>query len=277
VPAELPASTVTFVFIAVNYWPPAVKFCTRLLTVKFPMRIPRIYTTQDLSINEKITLAPSAGHYVANVLRMKQGRVVTLFNGEGGEYKARLDLVSKKSVSATVTAFTDVDTESSLQVELGVCIIKNDRMDWLFQKAAELGVSNISPLLSEHTDIKLPAERIDKKMKHWQQIIENACQQSGRTAVPTINTPQTLTEWVGQVQADYKCMLHPHDSAKINAELSPSTVALLVGPEGGLEEKELAAAVEAEFSAISLGPRILRAETAPLAALSVLQYQFGDI
>ena len=241
------------------------------------MRIPRIYTDQPLKEGSSIYLSPTAAHYVANVLRMKAGRDMILFNGQGGEYTAVLNSVSKKTVSVSLINFVDINTESPLSIELGVCLIKADRMDWLIQKATELGVAAISPLISDFTDIILSEDRYPKKIKHWRQIVENACQQSGRTALPSIYPPQPLSQWLEQVEADSKWVLHPYQSRKLKADGNVKTVALLAGPEGGLSDREFALALQQQFTAICLGPRILRTETAPLAALSLLQYQLGDL
>ncbi|MGH1486044.1 MAG: 16S rRNA (uracil(1498)-N(3))-methyltransferase [Cellvibrionaceae bacterium] len=242
------------------------------------MRIPRIYTNQTLSENASIKLDPAAAHYVANVLRMKSGRPIILFNGQGGEYEGKVATISKKSTIINVENYTDAQPESGLKTVLGVCLIKNDRMDWLLQKATELGVSTISPLVSAYTEIKLPADRIDKKMQHWQQVVINACQQSGRTMIPTIEKPQTLDQWLEGSDAACKLVLHPYKASPLDSLSSSSdSIALLIGPEGGLSENEVDSAIKKGFSSFTLGPRILRAETAPLTALSILQYRFGDI
>ena len=240
------------------------------------MRVPRIYTPQPLAENVTVQLDTAAAHYVANVLRMKPDRPIVLFNGQGGEYHGRLAIASKKSASVNVLSFVDKSSESSLTIRLGICLIKNDRMDWLLQKATELGVSSVVPLFSEYTDIKLPKERYEKKLKHWRQVMTNACQQSGRTLLPTISEPMELSDWLKPVDTDLKYVLHPYNAERLKSTASINSVTLLVGPEGGLSEHEIALAHEHEFLSLSLGPRILRAETAPLAALSLLQHHFGD-
>lgn len=243
------------------------------------MRIPRVYTDQPLTENSEVTLDEAAAHYVATVLRMKTGRAITLFNGKGGEYQGRLQTIGKKAVTIQVEVFNLTSVESPLTIELGICLIKNDRMDWLLQKATELGVSSIVPLLSEYTDVKLPADRQHKKLQHWQQVVINACQQSGRTAVPQVRPSQRLSDWVEQTPADRKWVLHPGAPAVLlpDASAAPASIALLIGPEGGLAASEVELAAAHGFSPWSLGPRILRAETAPLTALAILQHQFGDL
>lgn len=251
------------------------------------MHIPRIYITQSLQENVSLELDASAVHHMVTVMRMKVGRSVFLFNGlpyinkQGescwGEFEATLSFVSKKNATVTVGQFIEKKTESPLQVELGACLIKNDRMDWLLQKAVELGVTRISPLWSEFTDVKIPADRIEKKILHWQQVIVSACEQSGRVVIPIITAPQKIHLWVSSVVADQKRVLHPYvESNTIDGQLKPSSVALLVGPEGGLSDNEVSLSIENNFQGLVLGPRILRAETAPLAALTLLQSQYGD-
>lgn len=243
------------------------------------MHVPRIYLNQPLSENITIELEPASAHHIATVMRMKVGRAVTLFNGEKqqgvlGEFTATLAYVSKKSVAVAVGDFIPRDTESSLAVELGACLIKNDRMDWLLQKATELGVTSVTPLWSEYTDVKIPADRLEKKMNHWRQVMISACEQSERVAIPILNMPKKLPDWL-DVSADKKIVLHPYVASSSISD-SMQSVALLVGPEGGLSEAEVALSIEHQFTGMVLGPRILRAETAPLAALTALQLQSGD-
>lgn len=241
------------------------------------MRIPRIYINQPITLNECVAVDSAEAHYVNTVLRMKTGRRVILFNGLGGEYSATLVDSAKKTARFEIHDFNDVQRESSLSIELGCCLIKNDRMDWLLQKATELGVRSFAPLLSEYTDVKIPQDRTQKKIDHWQQVVVSACEQSGRTQVPVVAAPQSLNAWLDSLQADKKIVLHPYNAQALDGvSLKISSLALLVGPEGGLTDEELALAHQQDFTSVSLGPRILRAETAPLAALSIIQHQFGD-
>jgi 16S rRNA (uracil1498-N3)-methyltransferase len=258
------------------------------------MHIPRIYISQPLIENSIIELEPAAAHHIAKVLRMKAGRQIILFNGEVfntevfnavavdgcyGEFPATLIRVDKKDVSVELGSFVERQTESPLAVELGACLIKNDRMDWLLQKSVELGVSDISPLFSEFTDVKIAEDRLEKKIQHWQRIIINACEQSGRVSIPTLHAPQKIQLWIASSNSERKYVLHPYIAGSSNDVASgkiPASAALLVGPEGGLAEHEVEFAINNHFSGLALGKRILRAETAPLAALALLQYQFGD-
>ncbi|MGH1439427.1 MAG: 16S rRNA (uracil(1498)-N(3))-methyltransferase [Cellvibrionaceae bacterium] len=248
------------------------------------MRIPRLYTSQSLSENQTISLSDEATHYLKNVLRMKSKRELVLFNGEGGQYHATIESVEKKGVSVAVGEYTAVNNESPLELELGVCIIKNDAMDWLIQKAVELGVTRISPLFSDYTDVKLSSERLEKKQQHWQQIAIHACEQCGRAIVPVVSKATTFDGWSRDVQTEKRIILHPYNASSfkemaapwLESELTPGTFAIALGPEGGFSDEEVGEALNSGFMPLSLGPRILRAETAPLAILPLLQSYFGD-
>lgn len=245
------------------------------------MHIPRLYIPQTLAENTSIELEPAAAHHITKVLRMKPGRKLIIFNGQvyrdaAGEFSAVIASIEKKRVMVELTAFVPRQTESSLAIELGVCIIKPDRMDWLLQKACELGVNTVAPLWSEYTDVKLPAERLEKKLHHWRQVLISASEQSGRTRVPALIEPQPLAQWTSTVKADQCRVLHPYVQSSSQTVASPSSLALLVGPEGGLSDAEVELALDQGFAPMTLGPRILRAETAPLAAISLLQSQYGD-
>jgi len=256
------------------------------------MHIPRIYISQPLSEHTAIELDKAAMHHLVTVMRMKVGRQIILFNnlpvdGRYGEFTATLASVDKKHARIDIGIFTPLNVESPLKVHLGACLIKTDRMDWLLQKATELGVSEITPLFSEYTDVKIPADRTEKKMEHWRKIIINACEQSGRVVLPILHTPVALNSWVKtSSNVSQKFVLHPYalpneDNATVSVidrkAASLEEIALLVGPEGGLTEQEASFAMDNHFSRMALGPRILRAETAPLAALAILSYQFGDV
>jgi len=252
------------------------------------MRIPRLHVEQTLIEHSVVVLSQQASHYLCKVLRVKAGRELVLFNGvltdagSTGEYRATLTEANKKAAVVKIENFIASQVESNLTLELACCIIKNDRMDWLLQKATELGVTVISPLLSEHTDVKMSVERMGKKQLHWRQTVISACEQSGRTQVPVVNSPVPISEWLMQDTSDNKYVLHPHDSTAFVfgnscSQAKLTKVALLVGPEGGLSDDEVAIAHRHQFKSIRLGPRILRAETAPLVALAIIQSQLGDL
>jgi 16S rRNA (uracil1498-N3)-methyltransferase len=240
------------------------------------MRIPRIHTHQVIIANTALELPEAQSHYLGKVLRMQAGRELVLFNGQGGEFAAVITEVHKKSVSVRVGEFTADNRESPLPLELAIGVSRGERMDWVLQKATELGVTKITPLMTERTEVKLGGERADKKMDHWQQILVSSCEQCQRNLLPALSEPMTLDDWLAQCDAELKLVLHHRDSKGLSQHLKPASLALLIGPEGGLSEEEISAALAQGFAPLTLGPRVLRTETAPLAAISLVQYLWGD-
>lgn len=241
----------------------------------YNVRIPRIFSPQPLQCGEQVQLEEQASNHISRVLRMREGRALTIFNGKGGEYQATITTVNKKSVSIQLTDFNADDHQSPLNTELAIAISKGDRMEWVIQKATELGIHKITPLQSENSQVKLNAERMQKKQKQWQQIAISACEQCGRNQIPEVTAITPINDWLQQCNADKKWVLH-HRSTEVLSGKKPASVALLIGPEGGLSGTEIEQAITHNFKALTLGPRVLRTETAPLAALSILQYQWGD-
>ena len=241
------------------------------------MRIPRIFTAQPLQANSTVALEAGPSQHLARALRMKQGDALVLFNGGGGQYPATISALERKCVVVTTADFDPVECESGLRLQLGIALSRGERMDWIVQKATELGVNSIAPLVSERTAVKLEGEREHKKLRHWQQIASSACEQCGRNRLPEILAPQALARWLPAVAADLKLVLEPTAGNNARGTAKPASVALLVGPEGGLSAAEIDAARQAGFSALQLGPRVLRTETAPLAAIAVLQARWGDM
>lgn len=242
------------------------------------MRNPRIFTPQPLNGGATFMLGEAASHHLARVLRFQIGNAITLFNGDGNEYPATIAAIDKRSVTVTLGDATTVNRESPLQIHLGIAISKGERMDLVVQKAVELGVSEITPLISERVEVRLQGERADKKLQHWQGIVIAACEQCGRNRIPTLHPITSLYDWIGNTQADKKFVLHHRTTAHLaDDDQVPSTVALLIGPEGGLSESEIMNSERSGFSPLRVGPRVLRTETAPLAALSILQFTWGDL
>ena len=241
------------------------------------MRIPRIYTAQLLQGNASIELEPGPSQHIARVLRMRAGDELILFNGQGGEYPAEITAIDKKTVAVLTRGQEMQDCESSLAIHLGIAVSRGDRMDWIVQKATELGVYQVAPLFTERTEVKLSGERADKKTRHWQQIANSACEQCGRNRVPTIHPLQTLDSWLSATRAEQKFVLHHRPAPALGTSKEPGSIALLVGPEGGLSTLEIEAAVRAGYQSMRLGPRVLRTETAPLAAIAILQARWGDM
>ena len=241
------------------------------------MRIPRIYTAQALQPNTVIHLESGPSQHLARALRMQQGSELVLFDGRGGQYLAVISALGKKQVTVQTGSLDEREVESPLLIHLGIAISRGERMDWIIQKATELGVSRITPLSSERTEVKLKGERAEKKISHWQQIAISACEQCGRNRVPRVEPLTSLGQWTPGVEAELKLVLH-HRADVLPAESSPpGSIALLIGPEGGLSASEISAAESAGFKSLRLGPRVLRTETAPLAAITALQMKWGDI
>ncbi len=240
------------------------------------MRIPRVFTTQALEPNSSLVLAEAQSHYLSKVLRMQAGRELILFNGEGGEYSAEITAIHKKNIDVSVKEFSAENRQSHLQLELAIGVSRGERMDWVLQKATELGVTKIIPLMTERTEVKLGGERADKKMEHWQQILISACEQCQRNILPELSEPKQFSDWIGKCDAELKFVLHHRDNQGLPKNKTTESVALLIGPEGGLDENEITQAIAQKFSPLTLGPRVLRTETAPVAAISLVQYLWGD-
>ena len=240
------------------------------------MATPRIYSPQSLTEGQAVHLDEAAARHVGLVLRMKSGQPLTLFNGAGGCFSATIEESSKRSVIVSLDSFHPDEKESPLKVHLAQSISKGDRMEYAIQKATELGITEITPIYTEHGDIRLKGERATKKQQHWQQVAISACEQCQRNRVPVVHPPIGLQEWLGSVEADLKLVLHHRTERQLSGYEQPETIALLIGPEGGLSAQEIAQAEAEGFHPLALGPRVLRTETAPVVAMSVLQYLWGD-
>ena len=239
------------------------------------MRLSRFFIDAPLSLGQH-ALPEASAHYIGRVLRLSAGSAVQLFDGSGAEYRGELLEVGKKSVSVELHERLTGMPESPLRIHLGQGLSRGERMDWAIQKATELGVSEITPLISERCEVRLNDERADKRLAHWRQIAISACEQCGRSVLPLIHAPLELAAWLQQVEADLKLVLHPI-AAPLQSHDKPNSLAFLVGPEGGLSEAEVDQAKAAGFHAARLGPRVLRTETAPVVALSVAQQLWGDL
>jgi 16S rRNA (uracil1498-N3)-methyltransferase len=241
------------------------------------MRIPRIYQDHPLEVGQTIELDVFATTHIIRALRMRVGNLITLFNGQGGEYTAQIETINKKTTHVNVTEFIDKTVESPLGIHLGQVISRGNKMDFTIQKAVELGVTAITPIVSERCNVHLDEERKKKRLIHWERIIISACEQSGRTVLPTLHPITRIDRWIQQCETPLKLILHPAESdASFDKSGHYASAALLVGSEGGLTDNEIALATQHAFLPIQLGARVLRTETAGLAALSVLQYVFGD-
>ncbi|ABM20124.1 MULTISPECIES: 16S rRNA (uracil(1498)-N(3))-methyltransferase [Marinobacter] len=242
------------------------------------MRIPRIFTDSPLAVGGQCQLDDNAANHVGRVLRMQAGQALLLFNGDGQDYHATITEAGKKHVQVAVTEAAENETESSLRVVLAQTLSKGDRMDYAVQKAVEMGVSEIVPLTTERCDVKLKGDREDKRLRHWQQVAISAAEQCGRARVPEIQPVMTVQQWLEHARAcDLRLVLHHRTERSLNTLEKPSSIALMIGPEGGLTAEEIALAEDNGFLPVALGPRVLRTETAPVAAIALCQWLWGDI
>jgi 16S rRNA (uracil1498-N3)-methyltransferase len=243
------------------------------------VRLTRIFVPGVLAAGTQVELPGQAGVHLTRVLRLEAGAPLTLFNGQGGEYAAALLPASGKRVLARVTSHDPVERESPLEVTLLQGIARGERMDLIVQKATELGVARIVPVLAERSVVRLDAGQSERKREHWQSIAISACEQSGRNRVPTVGAPVPLGDSFNGITAgSLRCLLAA-DGEKALAEAVANghrTVVMLIGPEGGLAQNEREVALAHGFVACRLGPRVMRTETAGLAALAVLQAVSGD-
>ena len=241
------------------------------------MSSPRFYLNQPLALGARFSLPPGPARHAAKALRLTVDDTVTLFNGRGGEYSARIERVQKDDVAISITGFTDTERESRLRVMLAQGISSGERMDYTLQKAVELGVTAIQPIAAKRSVVKLSGERADRRVAHWQGVVASACEQCGRNQVPIVATPLTLATWLGQHGAGRLLFLSPQAEARLADLPAPAaTDCLVAGPEGGFEPDEIAALHAAGAIPVRLGPRVLRTETAALAALAAMQTLWGD-
>lgn len=232
---------------------------------------PRLYVPAPLAASHTMTLPPGPSRH-AQVLRLQPGDAVTLFNGDGGQWSARVSRMGRSEVDVEVLQHEPVDRELPVAVTLAVGMPANERMDWLVEKATELGVTTIQPLVCERSVLRLAGERADKKVAHWAGVAIAASEQSGRTRVPAVAPVRALRDWCSSLPAGtgLRAVLSLQDALPLASLPVAGEAIFLSGPEGGLSEAEEALARQAGFHAASLGPRVLRAETAPLAALALL-------
>jgi 16S rRNA (uracil1498-N3)-methyltransferase len=240
------------------------------------MRTSRLFVEMPLADGAIVTLADASAHYLHHVLRLRRGDPVIVFNGNGGEFAAEVIAVDRHSVDLRVGSYAAVTRESPLLTTLGIGLTKRDAMDLAIQKATELGVTEITPLHTAHS--AKAAKGADGRTQHWQQVSRSASEQCGRNVPPHLNPVTPLDNWLTTIRADIKLVAHPYMAGTLAVVSgTPRSVALLVGPEGGLADDEVALACANGFTPVTLGPRILRAETAPIALLSLIQARWGDL
>lgn len=243
------------------------------------MRTIRIYVDQTLSCGMELPLPAQAGEHAVRVLRLVEGDPLTLFNGDGHDYLATIRTIGKREVTVKVTDKKHLPNESPLLLTLAQGVARGEKMDMIVQKATELGVVRIVPLLTERSEVKLDAARAEKRLAHWRAVAASACEQSGRAVLPEITAAQPLAQWLQSLASDgaLRLALLP-EAIQSSRELRFGTDRgfLVVGPEGGLGERDATALQAAGFDGLRLGPRILRTETAGLAALAAIQAIHGD-
>jgi len=241
------------------------------------MKISRFFQQGKLEVDEELALSPENHRHAVQVLRLKLDQALILFNGDGGEYQAKLIYSDKRNSRVLLESFDPISRESSLTTTLALATIKPDKMDFAIQKAVELGVSIIQPIYTKRSVIKIKANRLDKKMQHWQGVIIAACEQSGRTNIPELREPLDFEKFL-DLNNEAPCIaMLPGTHPRINELEDRESLSLLIGPEGGFTDDEEAMMLQKSVSPISFGSRILRAETAVICGLTACQQLWGDL
>jgi len=244
------------------------------------MRLTRCHVDLPLRADDELALPESAATHLVRVLRLREGDSCVLFNGDGHDYAARLSSVGKREVRVRILSRAAVDNESPLRIVLLQGIARGEKMDLILQKATELGVAAIVPVSGERTEVRLDAERAEKRLAHWRNVVESACGQSGRARVPEVAEPVTLDAAARSVQGEgLRLVLDPQGEHRLDALPRPpgDRAWIAIGPEGGWSPRDREILRAAGFSGLRLGPRVLRTETAGLAAIAALQGRFGDL
>jgi len=241
------------------------------------MKSIRIYQAGTFQVGSSIELDRSASHHLIKVLRLKNNYTFNLFNGEGMEFSAILEVSGKRAVAHIQSSADHSHIESDLNIHLLQGISKGERMDFAIQKSVELGVTSITPVNTERTVVNLNDERQQKKRQHWQAIAISACEQSGRSVLPKINPICDFSQIIKSDTNSLRLLLDPLSESNIHKVASSKDIEILIGPEGGLSEREIKLAKEHGFIGIKMGPRILRTETAALAAITSVQLLWGDL
>jgi 16S rRNA (uracil1498-N3)-methyltransferase len=241
------------------------------------MRHTRFYTSQALTSTGSVELTGSASHYLTRVLRMSEGETVTLFNGDGWNYSGEINEVLRQRVSIKLVGRHKPNNEAGLKITLVQAISRGERMDYSLQKATELGVYCIQPLICRRVEVRLDEKRKAKRMAHWQGVVISASEQCGRARIPEITEPLFLQEWLHSAGDGLRLILDPEAKTSLSSvTVSNKAVSILVGPEGGFSDEEMEQAIGHGVTAVSLGPRVLRTESAGPAAIAVLQTIAGD-
>ncbi len=241
-------------------------------------RISRFYVEIPLREGELVMLPSEVSHHLLTVLRKGIGDQIQLFNGYGYQYTATVESISKKLAQVKIISSEDSKTESPLKITLAQGLSKGQKMDFTLQKAVELGVHRIVPIINQRSSIKIKTDKVESKLKHWNKVIVSATEQSGRCKIPQLLEPMLLEDWLEMELSDLKIVLAPSSSQSVNELNKPSdSVTLLIGSEGGLSHDEIESAISHGYQSIKLGPRVFRTETAALVAMGVLQSLWGDL
>ena len=243
---------------------------------------PRFHCPMPLAVGERTALPERVAHHATRVLRLRSGDGLTLFNGAGGEYSARITTVERARVSVEVRHWLAVERESTLSITLVQALQAGEKMDLTAQKAVELGVDRIVPVISRRSVVRLADERAQRRLEHWRGVVTAACEQCGRNRLPEVAAPESLEEWLARAPQSGAVRLMLAPAARCSLATLPAPVAgahveLLIGAEGGLAPEEMQLASRCGFLSLRLGPRILRTETAGLAALAAIQFLWGDL
>lgn len=241
------------------------------------MRTSRLFLDTNLFEQQTIVLEGERFNYIANVLRLKVGAEISIFNGQGGEYFASISSIQKRNATLNIGQFLDKESESPISITLAQGISRGERMDFTLQKATELGVNHIIPIFSERCSVSLKGPRLEKRIQHWQGVIQSACEQSGRNIIPSLGIAQTIDTFINDSDSPNQLLLDPTSTKGLHSIAStPSDITILIGPEGGFSDQERERAYAKGFQGIQLGSRILRTETAAIAAISAIQTLWGD-
>ena len=244
------------------------------------MPLKRLYVTERLAAGTELDLGEESARYLGRVLRLRVGDSVHVFNGDDGEWSATISRFGKNRVTLSVHDAVPNTAEPDLKVHLVQGISRGDRMDFVVQKATELGVDRVTPVLTDYGVVKLDGKRAGKRRLHWQRVAESACEQSGRVDPPRVDAPLPLNDWLGTARAgdSTDLVLAPGTGQALTKVAKPAAgLCLLIGPEGGFSEREYDDAAISGFEAVTLGPRVLRTETAAVAAIAILQALWGDL
>ena len=242
------------------------------------MRQSRIHTSHPLILANNVELAGPAGHYLTRVLRLSKGDPVTLFNGDGNDYSGEISDIQSQRVRVRITGSMNPGNESPLKITLVQAICRGERMDNAMQKATELGVFCIQPLMSDRVGVRLDETRQSKRITHWQKVVISACEQSGRAVVPEVKKPLSICDWISGTSESRRLVLDPFAEDTLSGlSVEDDSISILVGPEGGFTDEEIKKVCANGVLAVSLGPRVLRTETAGPAAIAVLQAKTGGM